>query len=287
MRKYLFGGVLVVVGLLVAITLVRLLPAKKSSAPVSYKGSYVALGDSVAAGVGLDEYSDSSACDRTTQAYPAVLAAKLQYKLQSVACGGATTQDGLMGAQDVNRLIVTPQIKAATTGQKPQLITLTIGANDAGWTTFLQKCYTASCGSSSDTDAVSAGVATAASNIRQALDQIRSTYPTGTPQVVITGYYQLFPASPTAGCAELTGIDTSELSWIASLQSSLNTALQTAGSGYDFVRYVPISFAGHELCTADPWIQGLGAKAAYHPTAAGQAAIADQIARAMPTAGSR
>ncbi|TAH32876.1 SGNH/GDSL hydrolase family protein [Candidatus Saccharibacteria bacterium] len=281
MKKYLLWGALAVVGLLVAITVVALWQTKKNPAPITYKGTYVALGDSVAAGVGLDEYADSSACNRTTQAYPTVVAAKLHYKLQSVACGGATTQNGLMGPQDVNQLMVPPQIKAATTGSKPQLITLTIGANDADWTTFLQKCYVATCGSSSDTDAVTAGVASAVSNIRLALDQIHSTYPTETPRVVITGYYQLFPTSPSANCAELTGIDSAELAWIATLQSSVNTALQSVAVDYSFVRYVPISFAGHELCTSTPWIQGLGAKAAYHPTAAGQAAMADQIVQAL------
>ncbi len=281
MKKYLLWGVLAVVGLLVAITVVALLPTKKTTAPITYKGTYVALGDSVAAGVGLDEYADSSACNRTTQAYSRLVAAKLRYKLQSVACGGATTQNGLVGPQDVNQLMVPPQIKAATTGSKPQLITLTIGANDADWTTFLQKCYVATCGSSSDTDAVNTGVASAVGNIRIALDQIRNTYPNSTPRVVITEYYQLFPASPGTNCAELTGIDTSELAWIATLQNSVNAALQSVATDYSFARYVPISFAGHELCTTTPWIQGLGAKAAYHPTAAGQAAMADQIVQAL------
>ena len=33
-------------------------------------------------------------------------------------------------------------------------------------------------------------------------------------------------------------------------------------------------FTGHELCSPLPYVQGLGAAAPFHPTAAGQLAIA-------------
>jgi hypothetical protein len=33
-------------------------------------------------------------------------------------------------------------------------------------------------------------------------------------------------------------------------------------------------FAGHQLCTPQPYVQGLGDAAPFHPTAAGQLAIA-------------
>ena len=43
-------------------------------------------------------------------------------------------------------------------------------------------------------------------------------------------------------------------------------------------------FAGHQLCTAQPYVQGLSSPAPFHPTAAGQLAIAlaDQAALGQP-----
>ena len=240
--------------------------------------SYIALGDSVAAGVGLANYSDSSACDRTDQSYPKLVAVKLHYKLTSLACSGATTTNGLNGSQAVNRLAVPAQLTEALKINKPKLITITIGANDAQWTSYIQKCYTATCGSAADTQAVEVALSVATDNLSNALNQIKLAFPTKPPTVLVTGYYKLFPVQPTAGnCTETTNIDEAEISWIKQLQDTIDSRLQTTAKQYDFVQFVSLSFSGHELCSADPWVQGLTAKAPFHPTAAGQAAIADQV----------
>jgi lysophospholipase L1-like esterase len=247
------------------------------------EGTYIALGDSVAAGVGLKDYSDSSACDRTRQSYPEVLAKALNYRLTHVACSGAKTTEGLIGRQTVNNLALPPQIEALQSDNRPDLVTITIGANDANWTTYLTKCYTAVCGSQADTDGVAAGVVQAATNLDRALRQIQSTYPSETPRVVVTGYYRLFPDTPasSSACTELSGIEPAELAWIRQLQDTIDDALRATAAKYAFARFVPVDFGGHELCTDDPWIQGIGAKAPYHPTEAGQAAIARQIRSAL------
>ncbi|HJY04176.1 MAG TPA: hypothetical protein VJ351_25510, partial [Streptosporangiaceae bacterium] len=41
-------------------------------------------------------------------------------------------------------------------------------------------------------------------------------------------------------------------------------------------------FTGHELCTADPYVQGPGDPAPLHPTAAGELAIALADQQALP-----
>src|SRR5882672_5758967 len=52
---------------------------------------YVALGDSVAAGLGLPAISgDDARCGRSALAYPALVAANLKLSLTNVACSGAT-----------------------------------------------------------------------------------------------------------------------------------------------------------------------------------------------------
>ena len=243
--------------------------------------SYVALGDSVAAGIGLKDYSDSSACDRTDQSYPALIAKERSYALTNIACSGATTQSGLLGAQEVNKLIITPQIDIALNIKKPDLISITIGANDTEWTKLIQQCYTTVCGSGSDTAQVTSKLSLASQNIAESLSRIQQKYPTDTPMVIVTGYYGLFAASPRNDCTELKGIDAAELAWVRGLQSRINDSIETATAQYEFAQYTSINFAGHELCTADSWIQGLGAKKPYHPTESGQVAIAKQVIEAI------
>jgi lysophospholipase L1-like esterase len=280
MKKYIIG---VSLSILAVIVVAILWPSgsDRQSTSNTPKGTYIALGDSVPAGVGLRDYSDSSACDRTEQAYPNLVADKLGYTLESVACSGATTQNGLLGSQDVNQLAVRPQLDVVLGTKKPNLISITIGANDANWTTAIQKCYAGVCGSDADTIAAQAGITSAAANLGQALGQVKSRYPTRTPAVVVTGYYKLFPVDMPTSCTDLRGIGSSELAWIRQLQDSIDGALQGVAARYDFVTFVPVGFMNHELCTSDPWIQGLGSKAPYHPTDTGQAAIANQIVNAL------
>ncbi len=52
---------------------------------------YVALGDSYSSGVGTRSYiSDGTSCQRSTYAYPRLLAAQKGYALNFQACSGAT-----------------------------------------------------------------------------------------------------------------------------------------------------------------------------------------------------
>ena len=258
---------------------------------------YVALGDSVAAGVGLKDDSDSSACNRTNQAYPNLVAANLGYKLKNLACSGATLPAGITGSQDVNKLQATPQLQQLFDLPKPDVISLTIGANDAQWTTIIGKCYTGQCGSAADSAAVAAALTVVGSNLTSVLNQIKAHYaltslnPSSNnsaasqhqkPLVVITGYHQVFPVTVAATCTDLSDIDAAELAWGRTLQASINTTLQNtvkAPDFADFAKYVPVDFNGHELCSTDPWVQGLADKQPYHPTSAGQAAFAQQIAQ--------
>ncbi|HXP54367.1 MAG TPA: hypothetical protein VN847_05405, partial [Streptosporangiaceae bacterium] len=43
-------------------------------------------------------------------------------------------------------------------------------------------------------------------------------------------------------------------------------------------------FTGHALCDADPYVQGVGSPAPFHPTAAGELAIALADEQALRTA---
>ncbi len=243
------------------------------SPSLASSGLYVALGDSVAAGYGLETYSDASACDRTDQSYPSLVAKRKNLKLVSLACSGATITAGISGPQTINDLALQPQLDRLFTLPKPKLITLTIGANDLGWTGLLTKCSTSSCGSDDDTALVDARLAAVTANLQAVLQKITDHYGSKIPLVVVTGYYQLLPAS-LQSCPEMTGFDTGELTWQRAQEDKLNSTLKAAVSGYNFTKFSAVDFSGHELCTSSPRVQNISAPGPFHPTNAGQQAYA-------------
>jgi lysophospholipase L1-like esterase len=275
MKKILIIILLIIV-LLGVIGLARHSHSNNQVAAV-HNQNYVALGDSVSAGVGLETYSDSSACDRTNQSYPNLVSSTLGFNLTNLSCSGATIPSGILGQQDVNNLNLTPQLNQLFTEPKPTLISLTIGANDIGWTNFISKCYAGVCGSDADTAAVNSTLAVMSGNLKTTLNDIQNNYKTNIPDVIVTSYYQVFPATFVNNCTDMTGINATELGWLRSQQQSLNSAIQNTVAGYSFIKFANINFTGHELCTSDSWVQGLNDGAPFHPTDDGQKEFANQI----------
>ena len=91
-----------------------------SSPPRPPPRSYVALGDSYASGTGTRSYiSDGTSCQRSTQAYPSLIAAARGYALNFRACSGATIPD-----------VTNTQLSALTSATT--YVTISVGGNDAG-----------------------------------------------------------------------------------------------------------------------------------------------------------
>ncbi len=278
--KRLFVALGIGTAVLISALAITLSNDHKTMAPAVTQ-SYVALGDSVAAGVGLGNYVDASACNRTNAAYPVLLARKQSLRLTSFACSGATLGAGILGEQSVNRLAVPSQLTQLESEPRPDLITITIGANDARWTELLAQCYGAMCESASQGLATADSLKLVQQNLHGALTKINNVYQNSPPKVVLTGYYQVFPARQPDRCLDLTGIDAQELVLGRELQAGISQVIKRTAEQFSFATYVPIDFSGHEMCSENPWVQGLSDKQPYHPTADGQAAIAKQIEAAL------
>src|SRR4051794_41167688 len=90
--------------------------------------SYVALGDSYASGTGTRSYiADGTSCQRSTYAYPSLIAAARGYALNFRACSGAKIPD-----------VTNNQISALTSTTK--YVSISIGGNDAGFADVLTEC---------------------------------------------------------------------------------------------------------------------------------------------------
>lgn len=257
------------------------LASQQATAASSYQ-NYVALGDSVAAGAGLPLTSNQGEdllCARSGDAYPHAVAAQLGTQVTQLSCSGAKVDEGIYGKQRVSGPNLEPQLERAFEGGTPDLITITIGANDMRWAQFLRDCYTWRCGSSWDDARVAAYLADLSIELNWTFHKINTLSNGHPPKVVITGYFN--PLDPDKTCSDLDGITTKEVNWLNQQHQSMNEVIEYAAAWYDYVQYVPVDFSGHELCSSDPWVQGRADAAPVHPTAEGQRAIAGAIVGAL------
>jgi len=222
--------------------------------------SYVALGDSYSSGVGTRSYiSDGTSCQRSTYAYPRLVAASRGYTLSFQACSGAKVSD-----------VTSKQlgVLSSSTG----FVTISVGGNDAGFTSTLTECakpgWLSNCG---------AAVSKANSYISNTLPgtlstlyaAIRSRAPSA--KVVVVGYPRLFNGED---CNALTWFSPSEESSLNATADRLNGVLANAAAAKGFSFANPTSaFVGHAVCGSPEWLNGLSnpVSESYHPNRTGQA----------------
>ena len=101
--------------------------------------------------------------------------------------------------------------------------------------------------------------------------------------MIVNRYYD--PFGPQLGCLSQAGLSPANLQTLTSRLTTLNAVLAKGAAQFRFSSPQP-DFAGHQLCTQQPYVQGLDAAAPFHPTVLGQLAIAlaDQAAVHQPGA---
>ena len=88
---------------------------------------------------------------------------------------------------------------------------------------------------------------------------------------------------PDVGCLARYGLTAAKAHVLLSRLGQLNAVLAQGAQVFGFGVADP-PFAGHQLCSADPYVQGPGDPAPRHPTAAGELAIALADQQALPAA---
>jgi len=249
--------------------------------PVMSNNAYVALGDSVAAGLGLPLNLNATAqdqqCGRSPQGYPNVVAANLGLTLVNKTCSGATVGD-LVTQERIRGPNPSAQLNNTFANGTPQLITITAGANDAHWADFIRTCYQFNCDTAGYTTAANTLLLTMQAKLRYALSDLAVRSGGNPPQVIVTGYYDPLSASCVLQQQQITS---NEVTWLSNETAKLNQKLATTSTQFPFVTFVPIDFTGHDICSSDPWVQGPTAAAPFHPTAEGQQAIASDVLSAV------
>lgn len=235
---------------------------------------YYALGDSVAAGYGAGTIANSpyaTPCERTTAAYPDVIAAAKHYQERNMACTGATAAAGLNGPQTRNGVTIPSQISQLNTlKKKPELVTITIGANDVHWFDFMAACLglPTDCDTPENTAAFTAFLNAATPQISAAVQAVKNRSP---KRVALTGYYDPFGALATP----VFGLTANEVVWYRARIAQLNTALNTiaVSKNVKYVDVMSLDAALGDVILGNP----LSTYGFAHPSPAGQTKIANLV----------
>lgn len=233
---------------------------------------YAALGDSYSSGEGNPPFSMATpGCDQSLSgAWAELLSVPLDSML---ACSGATTS-----ALSSSYQSQPPQLESLKS-LNPGLVTITIGGNDIGFSSILERCWDwifYNCATDATFGNASANITALGSSIVSVYQSLRTAAPSAT--ILVVGYPRLFPTSQavTTGCGWLSNAKRSGLNRLAS-QLNGQLAQAAAQAGVDYVSTLNV-LKGHELCTPDSWVNSvLPDPGAAHPNLMGQQAIATAV----------
>ncbi len=244
--------------------------------------SYVALGSSFAAGVGLGARASGSpfACMRTDGGYPTLLARSTGLSLVDMTCSGATAEQVLSGGQ----LFQGPQIAPIT--RRTRLVTLTVGGNDlfyVGDLLGLAKSRAGGIGGWAAEWLLSAphrdserDAGRLRARLREIVRSIRKTAPDA--RIAIVSYPSILPDAGT--CAAL-GLTSKEAALMRPAAAMLASATRIAARETNALLIDIAAVGGHDACSPDPWVNGAApgsnAGTAFHPNRRGAAAVAAAI----------
>jgi lysophospholipase L1-like esterase len=253
----------------VLVVLVLLVPAlvglTSASAAPRQPVVYDALGDSYASGFGYGN-PPYGACGRSDGAYAVQLDGRMKIDLDDfAACAGATTTSLVSGGQ------------LAALDADTDLVTLTIGGNDIGWSSAVGACLVGTDGQCAGALAFTTGKIS--SLLPGLLDTVYAGVTEHAPnaQVVVTGYPRLF--SPEYG--GFLGASPAEQQAMNDGADLLNRVVAAAAARHGF-EYVDVTkrFDGHGANSPDPWLHGLDA-AAFHPNDDGYGAYTAAVTAAI------
>lgn len=279
-------------------------------------GNYIGLGDSYSSGEGnpTGYLSGTNApnvdvCHRSTWAYPFQAELALGYFSQRFsfhACSGAIMQDFYRpfpaNHAGSNPSENQPQLHwlEGAAGKNANLVTLTIGGNDAHFADVMKDCYLNTLGSLLPCEtvwntSVNAAIARMGTNspgniesLTQLYKRIAALAPNAT--ILVLGYPRFFPSNPPTFCG--TGALGSQfnylqMGWMNNEERSMDNTIARAvrEAGDPRIRYLEDyeAFRGHERCEAEPYLNGIRLKeqvGSFHPNEKGQALLAKMVEKA-------
>ncbi len=246
-----------VLGSLITSSLLVLGLTAPAAAATKYANTdYVALGDSYSSGVGAP--GQVGLCLQSPNGYPGQWVSRNNPKsFTDLACSGAVTGD-----------VINYQLPFVN--NKTDLISITIGGNDIGFASTVLTCTISSDAGCLQTIAnARATIATVAAKLDTTYGGIRSKAPNA--RVVVLGYPLLFDTSTSScGIGGMSLVKRVALNdGTQLLDDTIKTRAAAAGFTYADVR---AGFAGHGICSATPYLNGvtlLPPTDSFHPKQSG------------------
>jgi lysophospholipase L1-like esterase len=231
---------------------------------------YVALGDSYSAGTGTRDYSLDEDCERGPHAYGPRLADERGYQFEFRACGGATTED-----------VWEDQLDAID--EDTRVITLSIGGNDAGFSSVLTECGKPGVIGWDCPDKIDDAREFINDELPERLDALYDEIQRRAPnaEVVIVGYPELFGDEDCNAGTFFSGGEREDLNETGDMLAEV-TREQAEAHDFEFVDGRAV-FRGHAVCADQEYINGLSdpKEDSFHPNRDGHAAYAEAITDAL------
>ncbi|HCZ28829.1 TPA: hypothetical protein DHU97_03770 [Candidatus Saccharibacteria bacterium] len=252
----------------------------------------MAMGDSFSSGEGNPAFeagtdtNDANECHRSSQAYPHLLQNISSLNLGTmafVACSGATTANVLYGGTSDGNWGEGPQVDALSSDT--EVVTITIGGNDAGFQEYLQGCVIAPCGPSTVTYNAMIDLIDSSSF----LSNLETTYEEILDGATSTNVYVIDYPYLTADDAGYCGVI--DFSGARDIQVALNSTIALAVANvragstdysdrlhYVSTNYTGSPFEGQHLCNGGTSDFG---STTFHPNVLGHTHYAEVVAAAI------
>jgi lysophospholipase L1-like esterase len=273
-------------------------------------------------------------CHVSPDAYGNAVARSLQGTFTTFACTGASYANGITAPETDTGLLGTPTLRPAEFGDwanrtdlnaaydaaRPDLVLLTLGADDLHFVAVVKDCVenalatsvgldTLRCTSANPGPTVTTDVQdqlpTLGTNLTTLLGAIRARGQAAhrVPKVVVTTYHDPLP-NATTRCPDVALLQPAQIAYLSTLVSAINAQIRAtvAGAHLPGVALADTSKAmigadgtNHRWCSPQPWAYGLSifkvsdpasllSQAPFHPTPAGQrryAALVLPVARRL------
>lgn len=243
--------------------------------------TYVAFGDSYTAAPGTGARADSAPlpCRQTDVNYPHQIAEKTGVELVDNSCNGAETKNVRRPQVTPKGLDINPpQLEGLD--ERTDLVTFRMGANDFGLifrifgcaSGFARELVSDEPNTCRDLDSAAPDggaeelMDDVATNVEDALEAIRDRAPDA--RIIVIGYPQILP--PEGSC-KLIPLPEGDDEWARGIIDGFNEALREGADAVD-ASYVDMfeASAGHDTCSEDPWMAGIGVAAGeksvpWHP----------------------
>ena len=247
---------------------------------------YTALGDSFAAGPLIPNPVAPLGCLKSSNNYGRIAQRTLAFaEYRDATCSGADTGD-MFAPQNVSPGGPNPP-QLNSLSADTQLVTLTIGGNDIGFSDLAQDCvsvlpFGSPCRDryTRGGDQISLRIAAAEPRVNDVLDDIAARSPQA--RVFVVNYSAIFPHSG-GGCWPRMPVTPADVRWLREKHVELNAMLarQAVANGATIVDVYGQS-SGRDACAGsgtrwvEPYIPG-NAAAPLHPNLRGMQAMAAMV----------